>query len=96
MRKAPLLLAAAAAVLFSGVAFAQDQAPAGGEHHHDGCMMRALHEAGLSDVQKAKLKEIRESTQAGPARHEAVASVLSDEQRAKVKASVEACKAAKQ
>jgi Spy/CpxP family protein refolding chaperone len=96
MRKAPALLAvaAAAAALFAGAAVAQ--APAGGEHHGDGCMMKAMHEAGLSDEQKAKMKEIRESTAAGPDRREAMAKVMTDDQRAKVKASVEACRAAKQ
>jgi hypothetical protein len=98
MRNATAFLAAAAAtaMLLAGAASAQDQAPAGGEHHGDGCMMKALHDAGLSDGQMAKLKEIRQSTQAGPARREAVAAILTDPQRATVKASVEACRAAKQ
>jgi Spy/CpxP family protein refolding chaperone len=84
---------AASALLIAGSGFAQDQAPAGGGHRGGGCMAGAMHDLNLTDEQRAKIKEIREASEAGPDRRHAIEQVLTPDQRDKLAAARKQCEA---
>lgn len=52
-----------------------------------------MQQLGLSDAQKAQIKEIRENTPKGKARRQEIAAVLTPEQKAQLKQEIEQKKA---
>jgi Spy/CpxP family protein refolding chaperone len=91
---AALAAAVAGTLAFGAVASAQDQGGQG-EHRGNGCMREAMAKLNppLSDEQKAKLKELRESGQKGPEAREARDKILSPEQVAELRDARKACEA---
>jgi len=57
---------------------------------------RFFEQLGLTDAQKAQLKQIRRDTAKGKARREAMMAVLTPEQKAQLKQDIEQCKATHQ
>ncbi len=91
------LAAAMAGTLALGavqIASAQDQG-GGGQGRGNGCMRDAMAKLNppLTDDQKAKLKELRESDQKGPEAREAREKIFTPEQLAQLKDARKACQA---
>jgi Spy/CpxP family protein refolding chaperone len=89
----PLVTAGLSAGLLLLVASAagaqQSQPPAQGQGNP--CMAGAMRDLGLTDEQKAKIKQIRDTTQPGEERRKAIEAVLTQEQRDKLAAARAAC-----
>ena len=78
------------------IASAQDmQSQGGGQEHGNGCMRDAMAKLNppLTDDQKAKLKELRDSGQKGPEAREAREKIYTPEQLAQLKDARKACQA---
>ena len=97
LTKAAITAAVAGAFALGAVqiASAQDQGGQGGGDRGNGCMRDAMAKLNppLSDEQKAKLKELRESGQKGPEAREAREKVYTPEQLAQLRDARKACQA---
>jgi Spy/CpxP family protein refolding chaperone len=94
---AVLAAAVAGSLAFGAVATAQDQGGQGGGQMRGGgsCMRDAMAKLNppLSDDQKAKLKELRDSGAKGPDAREARDKILTPEQQAQLRDARKACAA---